>query len=334
MLLRKTNIIVTVMLASVFAFMLSACSDSESDDAINTVSMPVILAIPASDGEPTTRAGDPGSYEQFKFPRYAYIYIVCKDDKGNDEVVRSTPVLDESKWTKMRYTGGLANSGDSIYQYNGDVHIYLPTNRQATGRVYAALSTVPLHGLPTGNESYDTSGETGSTVRRYKYQVTKEVVEELANIYSTPYNYRPDGTNYYGTMNDLNSLTPSLNIVLYHVAGKLDVLWNVDEQIQKSTALKSLTLTVPAADSAYIFRPLETNPTKTIDETINISVGNQWYGRDYKYVLPLSGDNSTYTFTATMGMTDGSTRSRSIDAGVIIKTRPFAPWMRGTISVQ
>lgn len=329
MFLRKSISFAFIFLAGIMA----SCSDdsSSTDTSSDDVIMPVTLSIPASDG-PTTRVGDPGTYEQFKLPQYAYIYIVCKNAAGNDVVVRSTPSLTDN-WVKTKYSGIYAADGDSVYQYTGRMQVHLPVDRTAMGKVYVALSTVRLQGLPTGNEGYNTEGETEQTVQNYKFRLNSETNAELANIYSTPYNYRPDGTTYYGTMNDINTITPSINIVLYHVGAKLDLLWNVDEAIQKSTAITGLNLTLPDADSSYIFKPLETAPTTTRQESVNISVGNQWYGRDYLYVIPMTGTDNTYTFDALMTTTSGD-RNSEVQAGVINKNQPFTPWMRGTISVK
>lgn len=320
------------ILFSLAAILFAACSTEDADKTADFIAMPITLAIPATDMPVETRAGDPGTYEKFELPKYGYIYIVCKDDNDNDVVVGSTPTLEAGNWKKEKYDGTFAESGDSIYRYTGDIRVYLPINRQPTGKVYAAVSTVPLNGLPTGNGGA-ISGATESAVTNYAYELTDDVRDELQNIYSTPYNYHPDGTNYYGTMNNFNSITPSLNIVLYHVASKLDVLWNVSKSQQSTVAIKSMTLSLPDATESYIFKPLETVPTTTRDYHLEITVGNQWYGRDYRYVVPMTGDDNTYSFTTTITTTGGNTRTSTFNAGTINKNSAFTPWMRGTIEV-
>lgn len=320
------------LLALSFVLLFVSCSTSDDVEDDNTVHMPVTLIIPASDQPPTTRVGDPGTYEQFKLPQYAYIYIICKSLAGEDVVVRSTPQLDGS-WTKTQYTGAMAANGDSVYQYNGNIEVRLPVGRTATGKVYVALSTVPLSGLPTGNEGFLTTGETEETVRNYQFTLNDETRAELANIYSTPYNYRPDGVTYYGTMNDINTLTPSIEIVLYHVAAKLDLLWNVDESIQQTTAISKIKLSLPNASSCYIFRPLDNLQTSYASDSILTTKGTQWYGRDYKYIIPVASTDGTYSFDAELTTTNGE-RNTTVSAGTINRSQPFTPWMRGNITVR
>lgn len=315
------------------AFMVSCSSSDDAGSAASTVVMPVSLSIPSSDG-PVTRVGDPGSYEKFKLPKYAYIYIVCMNGDGDSVIVSSTPTLDDTKWRKELYNGNLSTSGDSIYRYTGSLHVIMPTGRAASGKTYVALSTVPLIGLPTATDGYTVDAHAQQTVENYKFAVNNDVRDELANIYSTPYNYYPDGSTYYGTLNDLNTLTPSLDIVLYHVASKLDILWNVDKDVQDTVTIDSMNLSLPDAAESYIFRPLDTAPTTTHTESLNITVGNQWYGRDYLYVIPMTGADDTYNFQTTIKLKNGKTRRETISAGTIIKRQPFTSWMRGSITVK
>lgn len=310
----------------------SACTGDDDRDDTATIVMPVTLTIPAFDSQAAgakaaTRIGDPGSDEQLRLPRYAYVYIVCKSQAGADEVVHARFNLSDEAWKKTH----LAN-GDSVYRYTGDMRVALPIDRQARGRVYAALSTVPLEGLPTRG---DGTAETAQTVENYRFRLTDEVNGELANIYSTPYNNRPDGTTYYGTIDSLDTPTPHLDIVLYHVAARLDLQWNVAEALQRTTAIRQLVVTLPDADESYIFKPLETTQTTTRQVTLTTTPGTQWYGRAYSYVVPITGSSNTFIFDATVTKTDGTTLSSTgISAGVINKNQPFTPWMRGFITVR
>lgn len=305
-----------------------SCSNDDDATRRNVVTMPVHLVIPATDVTEETRAGDPpGETEVFKLPKYAYVYIVCQDIETQSNVVVHTMFnLDEKQWRKTQI-----NNNDSVYQYNGSIHVYLPINRGPVGNVYAALSTVELPGLPRTDTGENIS-ESETDVQNYKYKINDNVNAELANIYSTPYNYTI-GNTYYATIDSLNSLTPHLDLVLYHVAARLDLQWNVDESIQSSTAIQSIALSLPSADSCYIFKPLETESTKTRQETITTDVGNQWYGRQYIYVIPMRDASGQYAFDATVTLTNNTTREASIKTGVINTNQPFTPWMRGFITV-
>lgn len=323
--------------------LLASCSssDSPSDDE-HIVRMPVNLYIPATDaslvgagaaGAKSTRAeGDPGTYEKFKLPTYSYIYVITEDDNGNDHVTLSTTQL-KGTWKKERYQGALATANDSVYRYEGYINVYLPDQRKPTGAVYAALSSVELPGLPKGNEStLNTYKE--SDVKAFQFTMSDAIQAEIQNIYSTPYNYNINST-YYGTLYNMNTVNPSINIVLYHIASKLDVQWNVATDKQSSVRLTNLTLITPQPTQCYIFKPLENTATSTQThvESIGIDAGSQWYGRAYRYVIPVAGSDGKYTFTMTLS-NGTSTKSNTFTAGAIDKTQPFTPWMLGTINVK
>lgn len=330
------------MLLGAWALTLTSCStsDSPSDDE-HIVHMPVNLYIPATDanlvgagaaGAKATRAeGDPGTYEKFKLPTYSYIYIITKDDNGKDYVTLSTSQL-KGSWKKERYQGALATANDSVYRYEGYINVYLPDQRKPTGAVYAALSSVELPGLPKGNES--TQNEyTESDVKAFQFTMSDAIQAEIQNIYSTPYNYNINST-YYGTLYNMNTVNPSINIVLYHIASKLDLQWNVATDIQSSVKLTNLTLATPQPEKCYIFKPLENTATANHTESITLDAGSQWYGRAYRYVIPVAGSDGKYTFTMTLSNgSSANSKSKSIVVGTINKNQPFTPWMLGTINV-
>ncbi len=335
--IRKT----IALLFGIGMLLLSSCSssDSPSDDE-HIVRMPVNLYIPATDanlvgtgaaGAKSTRAeGDPGTYEKFKLPTYSYIYIITKDDNDNDYVTLSTTQL-KGTWKKERYQGALATANDSVYRYEGYIDVYLPDQRKPTGAVYAALSSVELPGLPTGNES-TLNTYTESDVKAFQFTMSDAIQAEIQNIYSTPYNYNINST-YYGTLYNMNTVNPSINIVLYHIASKLDVQWNVATGIQSSVKLTNLTLTTPQPTKCYIFKPLENTATANHTESITLDAGSQWYGRAYRYVIPVAGSDGKYTFTMTFN-NGSSSKSNSIVAGTINQNQPFTPWMLGVINVK
>ena len=110
------------------------------------------------------------------------------------EARRLTP--SEGDWTKKRYVGLLQTTGDSIYEYNHEIDLTLPSNR-VDGRVYAIASAVEL--------SFNcalTAGElnTLDKVETLTFNSGASGIQEnLQHIYSTPYNYMPDGVRYYGS---------------------------------------------------------------------------------------------------------------------------------------
>ena len=211
-----------------------------------------------------TRAlGDPGTYEQFHLPRYIYLFLCNESTNGTKSVIYQKIEIpsDEltSSWEKTVW------GNDSIYTYKGNVSINLPINR-IKGKIYAAASYIPLH---TNNASSSMAEDKSSNhlsfncERPSKFGDSKyprEYINEsktytdatygtedavkniifsnitlrnnMQDVYSTPYNKKDADGNYYGTITDYASNVPNINIVLYHVATKVDVQWSIDEDYQ------------------------------------------------------------------------------------------------------
>ncbi len=211
----------------------------------------------------TKRAfGDPGTYEQFHLPQYIYLFLCNESTDGKQSVIYQKIEIPDneltSSWEKTVW------GNDSIYTYKGNVSINLPLNR-SKGKIYAAASYIPLH---TTN-AYSAMSEDGKsnhlsfdcdTPSKFGGSNTREYINEsktytdgtygtenavkniifsnitlrnyMQDVYSTPYNKTDDKGDYYGTITDYASNVPNINIVLYHVATKVDVQWSIDEDYQ------------------------------------------------------------------------------------------------------
>ena len=205
----------------------------------------------------TRTPGDPGTYEQFHLPRYIYLFLCNESTNGTKSVIYQKIEIPDneltSSWEKT------VSGTDSIYTYKGNVSINLPLNR-SKGKIYAAASYIPLH--TTNASSLENSNHLsfncampsefgGSNTREYINESktytdgnygTEEAVKNIIfsnitlrnnmqDVYSTPYNKMENGV-YYGTITDYASNVPNINIVLYHVATKVDVQWSIDEDYQ------------------------------------------------------------------------------------------------------
>ena len=322
-------------------FFSSCSSDTDTADGGRMISMPIVLAIPAnnadlttgSTGAKATRAeGDPGTYEKFELPTHLYIYLINTSINGSETNVLKPEGMDDKngytlktdKWTKTTTTD---NNKDSIYTYTDQIRIIIPENRK-TGVVYAAMSTVPITVTYTdpdvANATFTLSGAAG-----------KES-EALKNLYSSPYNLMKD-KHYYGTVSDYNSNSPNINMVLYHVASKLDVQWNVDASVQDKVKLSQITLT-GLSGGGKLFKPLEnTASSSTYDETFTLDEGSQWYGRHATYVIPVKQSDGTYQFPMTL-TNSVSGKDNTIKA-MATPSSPstfavFVPWIYGTVKVK
>ena len=84
------------------------------------------------------------------------------------------------------------------------------------------------------NESKTYTDDTYGTEDAVKNIIFSNITlrNNMQDVYSTPYNKTDDKGVYYGTITDYASNVPNINIVLYHVATKVDVQWSIDEDYQ------------------------------------------------------------------------------------------------------
>ena len=336
---HRCNQFLTVgCLTVVMGLFFSSCSsDTDTADGGRMISMPIVLAIPANNADLTTgttgakatRAeGDPGTYEKFELPKYLYIYLINTSiDEKETKVIPPEGMnpttgytLKADKWTK---TTTKDNNKDSIYTYTDQIRIIIPENRK-TGVVYAAMSTVPITVTYTGTNVADATFTLGGAAGKES--------EALKNLYSSPYNLTKN--QYYGIVNDYNSNSPYINMVLYHVASKLDVQWNVDASVQDKVKLSQITLT-GLSGGGKLFKPLEnTASSSPYDETFSLDAGSQWYGRQATYVIPVKQSDGTYQFPMTLTNSVSNTdKTTTATATPSSANTIFVPWIYGTVKV-
>lgn len=241
----------TIMLT---AMVLSGCSSDESDAerGREMIEMPVTIAIPAegfanpndvATGEGTasqTRGvGDPGTAETFSLPQYLYIYIVSKDNESNTQVIYTKQTVNQSEWILSTSDDNHMDAAhfsakDGVYVYQGHISVSLPMKR-TEGRVYVIASNVELDDSKGDNKISLVTSATWTSESKFVNAITfnndGQVRSNLQNIYSSPYNKTVDG-KYYGIIQDYTSNAPHIDMVLYHVATKIDLMWTIDEPYQ------------------------------------------------------------------------------------------------------
>ena len=282
--------------------------------------------------------GDPGTAERLDMPHYAYVFTVFKKNNGGFEVKKiiGTDLYEGDKtdgevWTAVDtlYTGG-----DVVYRCLVNLAETTPVLGQVEYcHVYAALSKLPL---TLSNNDPMTEDE----VRNITFTVSNELQTELQNIYSTPYNNNVDG-RYYATV-DVRQNELTTDILLYHVASKVDLLWNVDSDKQQSMRITKIKAKNLFKGESYLFRPTENVHTEftssdgfTPADLVGDAPGTWWAGRTYFYTIPyctvLGGQfpmqvdfdvkntdtDITYTRQVTMRKTIGEV---------------FVPWLRGQLT--
>ena len=337
--IRKT----IALLTGIGALLLASCSsDPGAEDGGRQVRMPIVLAIPANNAELTTGSmgakatraeGDPGTYEKFELPQYLYIYLINTSiDETKTKVLTPEGMnsstgypLSKDKWTKTTTTD---NKKDSIYTYTDQIRIIIPEDRK-TGVVYAAMSTVPITVSGVDMDNPATVADATFTLDVAKGKES----EALKNLYSSPYNLN-NANGYYGTVSDYSSNSPYINMVLYHVASKLDVQWNVDAKVQDKVKISKITLT-KLSGGGKLFKPLENTASSstTYADTITLDAGSQWYGRKATYVIPVKQSDGKYQFPMTLtNSVDNSVKTATATPPATTNT-VFVPWIYGTVKV-
>ena len=247
-----------VFLAAAFV---TSCSDDDSlaSRGLETVEMPISISIPAEgfvnptdvgigNDEPAstlavTRAlGDPGEAETFALPKFLYIYLVSTSSSNSTQVIFKKQEVKPEDW-KLSTSGDNTNNHfsdkDGLYVYQGHLSINLPLNRKE-GRVYVVASNLDLDDSTT-DKNYNLVTDVSSwnshtdVEDRVTFTNQSDLRSNMQNLYSSPYNLKNEG-NYYGTIKDYASNVPHIDMVLYHVATKIDLQWTIDEQFQGTKA--------------------------------------------------------------------------------------------------
>lgn len=318
----------------------------------STIAMPISISLPTDEMQSmrpsmVRRAiGDPGAAEQFAFPSHIYVFVLKDNGDGSWSVWHKEhmePAVEE--WIPKRYNGRLQTAGDSIYEYDKHLNLML-SNEKFEGQVLAIASEHEL----VFNTPF-ASIATAEQVRNLRFSTADPSTKaSLQHIYSTPYNYEWNG-EYYGSFSSIYQKVPHIDLMLYHVAAKVDIKWSVDEdkRINKADPYDAVRLTNMKACNlfdgyAYCFKPMEnvvaTQPL-TSGATIEIvrpaDEGLWWEGRAYFYTIPYTvGATPGDYFPLQMEMsTNGSDAKYRPTLNLRIDTdSPFVPWLRAMFNIS
>lgn len=319
-----------------------SCRSTEPD---REVLFELNLCLPAEElahYAPRRVIGDPGTNEVFALPKYAYIFIMKQVGETWSVWRKEELKLAAEKWERTNYNGILIGRGDDIYQYKEKLK-FLLANETPKGRIYIICSNKRLTLAPS-----IASVSTLNDVLNMKFNVAPDSIREnIQNIYSTPYNYEVGG-KYYCTYDCSLGNSFSLDLLMYHVAAKVDIKWNVEEAERvKANPAEAVRLTYMEAqhlfdDYAYCFKPMRNELAAKISTGYSIEnivtaadEGLWWEGRTYFYTIPyvVTGEDvegKVYFPLQMLMRTNGSagtgyqpTLNMRIDT-----TAVFVPWMR------
>lgn len=312
------------------------------NEPTQTVVLPLTINLPANEihrnAIPLRRApGDPGTKEEFLFPHHLYI-IVLK--QNNDDTWSAWDVLERTltndDWTPAFYDGTLPTVYDSIYRYNEQLELLLASEDKFKGRVYAIASSEPLTFNKTFNITYITNLEDTETLTFST--ASDEIQASLHNIYSTPYNLLAEG-QYFGSFNSKTQRVPYVNLLLYHVAAKVDITWKTADKDLRLTHMKAKNL---FNGNAYCFKPMENSTTTPLASGEELTIiganadGQWWEGRSYFYTIPYTTTGKTGYFPLQMEMsTNGSSDKYKPTIYLQVNTsNAFVPWLRANFNIS
>ncbi|MBR6168140.1 MAG: hypothetical protein IKQ50_06900 [Paludibacteraceae bacterium] len=327
-----------------------SCSHEEEIRA----ELPFSLCLPANEiymptNSPRRAMGDPGGKEQFALPAYAYI-LLLRDRGAGWEVYRCIEeTLTAEDWIQDVYGGIYETDGNIIYRCTKRIEVLMNDNKGVDQRVYAVASSVPL----TFSKTFSTSAiSTLDDVLNLKIDMSsKSTREEVANIYSTPYNYnRPGTSSYYCSFTAPKaSGIASVDLLLYHIASKVDITWRVAEEKRKNkdhpedvvrlTKMRACNL---YTGDVYCFKPLENvaasilTTSDTIDLVSSSCEGQWWEGRLYFYTIPytVTGDPGYFPLQMLLETNESGAFYRPIYKMQINTSSPFAPWLRANFNIS
>ena len=311
----------------------TSCSDDDSlaSRGLETVEMPISISIPAEgfvnptdvgigNDEPAstlavTRAlGDPGEAETFALPQYLYIYLVTTTTSGTTQVIFKKQEVNPEDW-KLSTSGGNTNdhfsAKDGLYVYQGHLSINLPLNRKE-GRVYVVASNLDLddsgtekkYNLVTDVSSWSSSKEVEDGVT---FTNQSSLRNNMQNLYSSPYNLKNKDDKYYGTIKDYASNVPHIDMVLYHVATKIDLQWTIDEQFQGTKAWEKEVKTSNSSDDTM--RSTTDNTSKDYNKVFFSYIEARLLPKENLPIFkPMNVTNGTGTF-------DASFLGKEVDTG-------------------
>ncbi len=241
--------------------------------------------------------GDPGLDDKYNLPSNVYLFF-CAGGVIK-QITPYTPA--EEDWIpnadKTVFTLKTAADKTTTLFAGTD----LTESDKNSLRVYAIAADEPIaHGL----------AENGSEDAVKNLVYTYNGQDRMRDLYSTP--WVSDAT-FIGNLNE-----PIKDIILYHVAAKVDLKWNSPTALSGNVSVNEFQ-----KDKISIFQPTKNGTgdfigTTTATESTALTVGTQWNGRQV-YYLP-QPSNGTYNVTVGAN-TQNVTFTPNTDGG-------YTSWLR------
>ncbi|MBO7546105.1 MAG: hypothetical protein J6T19_05315 [Paludibacteraceae bacterium] len=289
----------------------------------NSQGAPSVLRNEESDTMQLRAFGDPGETESFELPDHLYAYLVWSEG-GDPEVTHVQVIkteLNPGSWVQEKNSLSYQTEGDPIYVYTQKIFTLLKDKKRVWGKLYVFVSKGEVSLYVKDNPSKAEADFTEADVLNLVFNNnTSTIQDNLKNFYSTPHNYEVND-KYYGTIanfaydgtgeSESGSRVAYANLLLYHVAAKVDLMWNVKEDMRSTVKVSYIAAEHLYDGPCYVFKPMENAPdvsgtdgkyTSGYSKEIisNLSVGTQWNGRKYFYTIPYKNSSNKFPLQVKM----------------------------------
>ena len=291
--IMKHNIFYLLAIVAMLTF--TACNNEDSVSAPVDGPLVVEFNISSEGDDIVTRAADNEfpliENEPFETPQHLYSFVVL--DNGSSKKIFYK--LIEGAWEKA------ANKYLKTVQFvldENSLNGFVPTSARAYFVASAQRPKFTIDGLEPTNLFQ--SNLTEDKIKDMIVDGSEDAdgaAFNVRDIYSTPYNLQKNGA-YYVTATSVSSnnvVFGSANdpVVLYHVAAKVDFVWNTAKGVNDFYLTKGITaFNIPS--QGYVFRPTENvkdktydsyTPTKVLTAEDVVTNSSKNKGRAYAYVL-------------------------------------------------
>lgn len=279
-------------------FLFTACDGGHDEEGGSARVLPIHIRFKTTEGPQQRVPGDPGEVEKFPLPNVAYIYVLANSAVDGTGAWLLQMINGAENKGKVTLDGEWKQdvNDPSIYHYGDALNISLWHMAQSA-KVYVAVAHLENPDIEIPGIALPASPEDIVSLTYDPSKVKGNVNEFMKNLYSTPYNkpVSADDATYYGTVKDLHTNTPSVNVMLYHVAARLDLKWNVGEERRENFALGELSVS-NLPKKCFLFRPTENQPLTEDDDddaysepvVSSFSPTTAWSGRRAVYVPQVS----------------------------------------------
>lgn len=240
----------------------------------------------------TRATGDPGFDDSFEAPNYIYAFF-CVDGVVKDYSEITVAHTGDDAWT--------APDQNNVITYKTPLTFSVDNPTDAnSARVYIAASKTALN-IPEITEG---SSEE-SVVNTMTYSIPDVVAAPSSNValdasqqflrdlYSTPWEGDEHAATFEGALKD-----PYHDILLYHVAAKVDLKWNSEMALPTTGETAKIKVNNVLGTGLSIFQPTtNTWAAGSYNVSTPITDGTKWNGRQVYYLPQFANSNCKYNVT-------------------------------------